>query len=140
MRKTALCLLNRERTSRGLAALKSNGALQNAAMAYSAKMVDDGFFDHVSPGGSTLTSRIKETSFLSGPLRSWALGENIAWGSGKLATPESIMDAWMHSAGHRKNILTPDFKVIGVGVAPGAPLPGGLSNAATYTTDFGTRS
>lgn len=140
VRKATLCLLNKERTSRRLAALTSNGALQKAATSYSLKMVDEGFFDHVSPGGSTLTSRIKGTSFLAGPLRSWTLGENIAWGSGGLATPERIVDAWMHSAGHRKNILTPGFKVIGIGIAPGAPTGSDISDAATYTTDFGARS
>ena len=134
-----LCLLNRERSQRGLRALRSNGRLRRAAEDYSRSMVVRNFFDHVSPGGSTMTGRIKATDYLNNA-RGWALGENIAWGGGDLATPREIVDAWMHSAGHRANILSRSFDEIGVGIALGAPraLPSGM-DAATYTTDFGAR-
>jgi uncharacterized protein YkwD len=47
---------------------------------------------------------------------------------------------WMHSAGHRANILNPQYRDIGIGAALGAPVEvSGASNAATYTTDFGER-
>ena len=138
-RDATLCLLNRERTSRGLRKLRSNGRLREAAERYSRHMVARNFFDHVSPTGSTMTGRIKATDYLD-DARGWSLGENIAWGGGRLATPSEIVDAWMHSAGHRANILSRAFDEIGVGIAPGAPrrLPGGM-DAATYTTDFGAR-
>ena len=38
--------------------------------------------------------------------------ENIAAGN---ATPEAVVDQWMHSPGHRANILNKDFKELGVG-------------------------
>lgn len=140
VRNATLCLLNRERTSRGLAPLKSNRDLLTAARRYSELMVRERFFGHVSPGGSTLVSRVREgTKYLRGA-RSWTLGENLAWGSGRLSTPAYTVTAWMNSPGHRKNILTPRFRHIGIGVALGAPAKTNGMAAATYTTDFGRRS
>src|SRR3954453_2379145 len=138
-RHATLCLLNRERKMRGLRRLRSSGSLRSAAQAYSWAMVRNDFFDHVSPGGSTLVGRVRRTAYLASA-QGWSLGENIAWGAGRLATPRQTMRAWMHSSGHRHNILTGRFTEIGIGIAPGAPvrLPDGMP-AATYTTDFGSR-
>jgi uncharacterized protein YkwD len=74
-----------------------------------------------------------------GGTRSWSLGENIAWGSGELASPAAIVRSWMHSSGHRRNILDGGFRNIGIGVASGAPADVQGQPAATYTTDFGSR-
>jgi uncharacterized protein YkwD len=135
-----LCLLNVERTTRGRAPLTSNGQLAKAAQAYSARMVRLQFFDHVCPQGTTPNSRVRAgTSYLRGRTRSWSLGENIAWGSGKLATPDAIVRSWMRSSGHRRNILDGGFRNIGIGVASGAPDDVQGQPAATYTTDFGSR-
>lgn len=41
------------------------------------------------------------------------VGENIAMG---YPTAEAVMDGWMNSDGHRKNILNSDFTKIGIGV------------------------
>jgi uncharacterized protein YkwD len=134
-----LCLLNHERVTHGLHRLHTSRKLRNAARSYSWAMVRNDFFDHVSPHGSTLLGRVRKTAYLASA-HGWALGENIAWGAGSLATPRQTVRAWMHSAGHRHNILTGRFREIGIGIAPGAPvrLPEGMA-AATYTTDFGTR-
>jgi uncharacterized protein YkwD len=140
VKSATLCLLNGERQDRGLAPLSSNGQLGKAAQSYSANMVRERFFDHVSPSGSTLSSRIRGgTSYLRGPVRRWALGENIAWGSCELATPSEIVTSWMKSDGHRRNILNRRFNHIGIGVASGAPDDVQGMPAATYTTDFGQR-
>src|SRR3954452_2966821 len=138
-RHATLCLLNHERRMHGLRRLRASHSLRTAANAYSWSMVRDDFFDHVSPGGSTLVGRVRKTAYLSSA-RGWALGENLAWGAGALATPRQTVRAWMPSAGHRHNILTGRFREIGIGIAPGAPvrLPDGMP-AATYTTDFGAR-
>jgi len=139
VRHATLCLLNHERTMRGLGRLHESAKLRSAAQAYSWSMVRHDFFNHVSPSGSTLLSRVRSTAYLSSA-RGWVLGENIAWGSGYLATPANTVKAWMHSAGHKHIILTGRFTEIGIGIAPGAPiqLPSDM-RAATYTTDFGTR-
>jgi uncharacterized protein YkwD len=138
-RAATLCLLNQIRRAHGECPLHGNRRLRRAAQRYSRAMVAHDFFNHVSPGGSTLFTRVRATRYLRSA-RSWALGENIAWGSGHFATPRDTVSMWMHSAGHRHNILTARFREIGIGIAVGAPVRAvaGLP-AATYTTDFGVR-
>jgi uncharacterized protein YkwD len=136
VRQATLCLLNRERVTRGLRPLRSNRRLQRAATGYSRTMVSHRFFAHVS-GISTPSLRMHRVGYLRDD-RAWMEGENIAWAGGSLATARSIVRLWMHSPPHRANILTGRFRDLGVGIALGAPthLAGGVP-AATYTTDFG---
>src|SRR3954452_18034298 len=124
MSAAILCLLNAERAAKGMPALHSNSPLAKAARAWAKRMVAARFFAHES-GRSTPLSRIKKTGYVHG---SWSIGENLAWGSGVLATPRSIVNGWMHSTGHRANILHASFRDIGIGIklgAPGAGLSGG---------------
>jgi uncharacterized protein YkwD len=140
VKQATLCLLNVERHSRALAPLTASGQLGKAAQNYSVSMVRHSFFDHVSPSGSTLSSRVRGgTSYLGGGVRSWSLGENLGWGSGVLATPKQIVRSWMHSGAHRRNIVHRRFRHVGIGVASGAPDDVRGLPAATYTTDFGHR-
>jgi uncharacterized protein YkwD len=135
VRTATLCLLNRERTRHGLPRLHQHRSLSHAATRYARLMVSKHFFDHVSPSGSTMAQRIKRTNYLR-HTRGWSLGENLAWGTGSAATPARIVNAWMHSAGHRRNILDRGFREIGIGIALGAPNGGA---GATYVNEFGHR-
>jgi uncharacterized protein YkwD len=128
-----LCLLNQERTSRGLDPLAGSPTLDKAAVAYARDMVARGFFDHVSPGGGTMVDRMKAAGWA--PTGAWTAGENIAWGTGTLATPAAIVDGWMHSPGHKANILSAAYGQVGIGIAAGAP-QAGLRDAGTYVNDF----
>jgi uncharacterized protein YkwD len=139
IRHTTLCLLNRIRRAHHRHRLRNNLALQLVAQRYSQLMVADRFFDHVSPTGSTFVQRIRQTHYLASAA-SWSLGENLAWGSGFYATPRETVNSWMHSTGHRHNILEPRYREIGIGVAPGTPTDAGGVPGATYTTEFGKRS
>lgn len=136
IRRATLCLLNRERTERGLARLRANRPLRRVATRYARSMVRLRFFDHVSPGGSTFVERIERSAYLD-PGDRYSLGENLAWGGGPQATPEQIVRSWMRSPGHRANILNGDFRDIGVGVALGVPVAG--LDGATYVNEFGRR-
>jgi uncharacterized protein YkwD len=137
LRDATLCLLNVQRTSRGLKAFASSPQLRKVAQNYSQAMVRQRFFDHVSPSGATLLNRVRRgTTYLSG-VRDYSLGENIAWGSGQYATPRETVKGWMESRGHRTNILNRRFRHIGIGIAIGAPEDSQGVPAATYTTDFG---
>jgi uncharacterized protein YkwD len=133
--RTVLCLVNLERTRRGLDRLRSNGRLADAAVRHSRDMVRRRYFSHVSPGGGTMGERIRETGYLRSA-RGYSLGENLAWGTGELATPLKIVEAWMKSPGHKANILHRSFDELGVGLVLGAP---GRDGGATYTTNFGRR-
>jgi uncharacterized protein YkwD len=137
VRAAVLCLHNRERAAHGLPSLRENTKLRRAAEGHSGAMVAGRFFAHESPAGADMSDRILRTGYARG--QGWSLGENIAWGTGRLATAAQIQRAWMESPGHRANILRRQFREIGIGIAIGAPVdPAGL-DGATYTADFGVR-
>jgi uncharacterized protein YkwD len=139
LRAATLCLMNAERGARGLARLQAEPALARAAGSYARLMVRERFFDHTSPGGSTMMSRIHASRYLR-DVRSWSVGENLAWGTGTLATPRATVRAWMRSADHRANLLDPRFRDVGIGIAEGAPEALGPNEpGGTYVTDFGRR-
>ena len=137
VRTAVLCLHNRERAARGLPRLTEHAELRAAAEGHSVHMVDAQFFSHDAPDGEDMVDRILGAGYARG--RGWSLGENIAWGSGPLATAAGIHRAWMRSPGHRANILRRQFREVGIGIALGAPVPGGGYDGATYTADFGVR-
>jgi uncharacterized protein YkwD len=134
IRSAVLCHLNAERTARGLPRLRAHPALRNSASRYARQMVRQQFFSHDRPG---LVRRVRRTSFLRNA-HHWSLGENLAWGDRAKADPQAIVQAWMASPPHRRNILTRRYRRIGVGVAVGDPVAG-VDGGATYVTDFGTR-
>lgn len=137
VRRATLCLLNRERAERGLGRLRANRPLRRVATKYAKQMVSLGFFDHVSPAGSTFVERIQRSRYLE-DANGYDLGENLAWGGGPLSTPRRIVVSWMNSPGHRANILNGAYRDIGIGVVPGIPVAGG-GLGATYVNEFGTR-
>jgi uncharacterized protein YkwD len=131
----ALCLVNQERTSRGLGPLKSNRRLSNAASGHANDMVARGYFSHDSMNGGTFVDRIRKAGYV--PARSFpTLGEDLAWGSGTLGTPRAIVAGWMDSPPHRANILSRKFHEAGMGVAFGDP--GAGEDGVTYALDFGS--
>ena len=134
-----LCLLNEQRTQHGLAPLVSNAGLASSALAHSAEMRANRYFAHDSSDGSSFSDRIAATGYLRGA-RNWLVGENIAWGSLTLGTPQALTIAWMNSPEHRENILEPGFKEIGVGTVWGTPSNPSILSAAIVTTDFGVKA
>lgn len=136
-KQATLCLLNRVRKRHGLRRLRENPRLERAARAHSDDMVAGGLFSHASANGGNPAGRIRNAGYLSGA-RGWAVGENIGWGQASLASPEAMVRAWMHSPGHRANILRGAFREIGIGVVDATPVRG-AGQGATYTTDFGRR-
>ncbi|MEA2425425.1 MAG: hypothetical protein QOH13_1835 [Thermoleophilaceae bacterium] len=100
-------------------------------------MVRRNYFEHSTPDGQSVGDRLRAIGYSRGVNAS--AGENIAYGVGEKGTPASIVDAWMHSPGHRADILRPAFTEIGIGIALGAPevATGDRPASATYTTDFG---
>lgn len=136
-RAATLCLVNAQRERRGIRPLRGDSKLREAATGHSLKMAKRNFFSHLSLNGDSVSDRIRATGYLAGA-RSWAVGENIGWGSGVMATPRRMVRAWMQSPPHKEALLSRKFRDIGVGVARGAPVSG-ITGGATYTTDFGRR-
>jgi uncharacterized protein YkwD len=123
MRAAVLCLVNRQRTSRGLPALHEDRRLDHSAQGWTAHMVAVGQFTH----GHNFASRITAAGF------DWSsAGENIATG---FPTPATVMKAWMASPDHCRNLLDPSFSAIGFGVVA-RPVRGAASGPATWTQDF----
>jgi uncharacterized protein YkwD len=136
-RGTALCLINQRRAKRRLPGLRFNARLAAAAQGHSAEMDALDFFSHDSPAGSTPLSRITKAGYLAGA-SAWGIGENIAWGAGASGSPGTIVSMWMSSPGHRRIMLTREFRHAGIGVVVGSP-EGDSSEGAIYTADFGYR-
>lgn len=134
-RQATRCLINAERRDHGLGRVRYQRELQVASRGHSQDMVARRFFAHDTPGGRTLVTRARAAGYVRSGI-SWAVGENIGWGSGHLSTPKAMMDAWMASEGHRENLLTPHYRHVGIGIAMGSPRGG---DGVTYTTDFGSR-
>ena len=135
--KATVCLVNRERRRFKMGGLRENRRLSRAALAHTQDMVEKRYFAHESKAGTDVVDRLLSTGYL-GRVRSWLVGENLAWGTERLSTPQQTVINWMNSPGHRANILKRRFREIGIGVVFHAP---SSSNrvAATYTTTFGYR-
>jgi len=130
-----LCLVNAERTSRGMKPLTRDRDLTQAARKHSADMVRRKFFAHENPSGKDFGDRIRGAGY-GRPGDGWRVGEDLGWGTGSKATPNWIVDAWLNSPPHRKVLLDGGYREIGLGVVQGAPQDSSLPGA-TYTMDLG---
>ena len=100
-------LVNEIRVQNGLSALTYNWELSRVARYKSQDMVDNRYFSHTSPTYGTPFQMIRSFG-----LSYRSAGENIAYGQ---RTPQSVVNAWMNSSGHRANILSSSYTQIGVG-------------------------
>jgi uncharacterized protein YkwD len=114
--KEMMSLINAFRKKHSLGALEWNESLAKAARYHAKDMFEDKYFEHESydrVGGKlkkTYNTFDRVKRFMDAGL--FANSENI--GSG-YDTPEEMLKSWLNSPGHRKNILLPNTKYIGVG-------------------------
>ena len=106
-----LGLVNAERAKVGAAPLVLDEALCNAANMRAIEMDYSGVFSHTRPDG-----RACFTVFKFCNISYYACGENIAAG---YLTPAAVVDGWMHSEGHKANILNSSFTKMGLGYSTG---------------------
>lgn len=100
-------LVNQERTNAGVDPLGYSAQLARAAQDHAVDMVDQNYFDHNSLDGRDFGQRAKDAGYPGFPT-----GENIAAGQ---RTAEAVMQSWMNSNGHRRNILAAGSREIGIG-------------------------
>ncbi|MFE7120704.1 CAP domain-containing protein [Streptomyces sp. NPDC057654] len=114
-------MVNQERAKAGCSPVAASEPLDALAGDFSEDMAKRGFFAHTDPDGKSPWDRAKKRGIKN------LGGENIARGQ---ADAKAVMDTWMHSPGHKANILNCDYKKLGVGVhfGPGGPW---------WTQDFG---
>jgi uncharacterized protein YkwD len=138
IRAATLCLVNRERVTRGEPPLQANARLEQAAQSHSHDMASGDYIEHVGRRGDTPLNRMRAAGYIFSSRLGYELGENIAYGTLWLATPRAIVAAWMASPEHRANILDGRFRDSAVGVAPRAPASMARGQAgAIYTQEFG---
>lgn len=132
--------LNKVRRAHGLKPLRRSTRLARAADVHSRAMGAHGFFRHESRDGTSFWKRVQRFYDARG-YRSWSVGENLLWSTPGLDAKRAL-DLWMASPGHRKNILTPRWREIGLSAVTvtGAPGVYGGRDVVIITTDFGVRS
>lgn len=104
-------LTNNERAKHGLQPLKVDLKLSEVARTKSSDMKSNGYFSHTSPTYGSPFEMMNQFG-----IQYRAAGENIAKGQ---RSPQEVVNAWMNSEGHRKNILSSNFTHIGVGHVEG---------------------
>ena len=111
VRQQILDAVNAARREQRLRPLTFDPRLNGAAQAHAEDMRARGFYGHQTPEGRMPRQRVQDAGY---PIE--AVGENIAEGQFTVA---EVMDGWLKSPGHRKNILEPRFTHLGVGLAIG---------------------
>lgn len=136
--RSTQCLLNRVRAAHGLESLGYDRRLARGAKRHSAYMQRHRCFRHRCRGEATVAQRLIRAGYLASGLRRWAYGENIAFGEGALGSPAEIVESLMHSPRHRKKILDPDYREVGVGFLRGTHR-GRQQSGGLYTIELGLR-
>jgi uncharacterized protein YkwD len=131
------CLMNAMRANAGLPPLAEQDELTQASVEHSQDMVTNQYFAHDSLDGRDVVARLKAVAYIP-KTGQWVVGENLAWGSGTLATPKALVNAWMNSPPHRENLLASDYREVGLGLVLGTPSKD-AADGVTVTTDFGMR-
>jgi uncharacterized protein YkwD len=121
-----LRLVNVERAGSGCGPVTADAILAQVARAHSKDMAVNKFFDHNSQDGRSPFDRMRAAGYSFS-----TAAENIAAGQ---QTASAVMESWMNSPGHRKNILNCALKELGVGMWKQSGSPYGIY----WTQDFGT--
>ena len=134
-----LCLVNAQRANHGLRPLQLDRRLARAGAHHAGSMDAGDYFSHTEPNGSTVKQRAFKFNYLPGEGR-WQVGEDLGWGHGGGATPRAMVQAWMDSPAHRREILTRSYRNGAVAAVRGAPESGAPeAGALTAAAEFGHR-
>ena len=88
-----------------------NDNLEKAAKGHAWDMSNNNYFSHTSKDGRSMEDRIVFAGYIFNGFKSFAIGENIAFGQMSI---NEVMNGWLKSPGHCKNLLNPQFKEVGV--------------------------
>jgi uncharacterized protein YkwD len=139
LNRNVLASVNKFRLEHGLVALRESAALDRAARQHSLEMGRLGYFSHSSADGMQFWQRIRQ-SYSARGYSYWAAGENLVWASPSLSAG-SAMNMWISSPPHLANLLSPQWRQMGVSAVGVAHAPGvyGGMRVTIITTDFGVR-
>ena len=110
--KDILVIVNKERSAAGLPPLTYNMRLSAIAEIKAVDMINKQYFAHVAPDGTDIAALSKRYGYLY-----LNLGENLAMGD--FVSSAEVMDGWMHSPGHRANILNKNYTEVGISAVQG---------------------
>lgn len=126
-----LCLVNTERTARGLGAMRGSGQLATAATGHSADMIANKVLTHTGSDGTEVQQRVSRAGY-----RWTAVAETIAWGAARRSTPYLLVSQLMRSNIHRSILLDRMYRDLGVGLALGSPARRAAGASSTLTLVF----
>jgi uncharacterized protein YkwD len=127
VRDEMLAEVNALRRKAGASPLRLSRDLQQSAQAHAQDMLARGYFAHKSPSGTTVRERSRKAGY------AWkTIAENIAEGQ---TSVDEVVTTWMGSPGHRKNILNPDFRDLGIGLVTGKTRSG--EHRVIWVQNFG---
>jgi uncharacterized protein YkwD len=132
--QAVFCLVNAQRARHGLAPLRHNGRLARIARVHAKDIVRFQFIGHDSPAHGSLLQRMKRSGY--GRNRRLTFGEILGAGRGRWSTPRSIVREWMKRQIHRKAILYPTFRAMGVGAALGMPSHNNKRKGRSFVITF----
>jgi uncharacterized protein YkwD len=136
--------INHVRANHGLSPLRVVTRLRRAATRHSNSMGRIGYFRHELRYKGTWKSFGTWIRWYwpGAGYTSWSAGENLAWGAPDLG-PRKTVSLWMHSPGHRANLLNKSWNRIGVSIVHVSDPVGIFTDftaATVVTADFGERS
>ena len=134
--------VNSVRRAYGLRALAIRTPLARAATSHATNMARYGYFSHSWSTGAPFSRWIR-TYWPGRSYRgSWSVGENLFW-RGPTITASQVVQAWLNSPPHRRNLLAGKWRSIGVGaIAMVNPVGAyrGVSRATVVAAEFGVRN
>jgi uncharacterized protein YkwD len=141
LERAIVARINTVRVSHGLRTLSAKPRLKNAATAHVRNMAYNGYFEHHWNDGTPYGRWIRR--FWPGPgYNGWSAGENLYW-EGPSTTAKRVVNGWMNSPPHRRNMLSGSWRSLGVG-AVRADNPFGdysrVDTAFIFAAEFGARS
>ena len=139
MNHQILAAINRFRAAHGLVALRESAGLDRSARQHSLEMGRLGYFAHSSADGTVFWRRIQHYYPARGHSY-WSVGENLVWRAPSLSAAGALT-LWIGSPPHLKNLLSRQWRQIGISAVSAAHAPGvyGGQHAIIITTDFGVR-
>jgi uncharacterized protein YkwD len=133
--------VNRTRRAHGLRPLRYSAPLTKAATAHAQALATAGMFTHAWPTTGKLFSSWIRGFYSPRGFRVWSVGENLLWASPGFTPPNAVRQ-WLDSPTHRRVLLTPSWRELGIGVVSAAGAPGayGGNDIQIAAAEFGTRS
>jgi uncharacterized protein YkwD len=134
IQQLALELANRDRAAAGLAPLQVDPLLSQAAQNHAKDMLRRNYFSHYSPDGEAPKDRLAAAGGTGYPAENIVMRYNSRFSRINIQLLEEFQNQWMHSAGHRRNLMNPSYVKFGYGFAIDP------SSGKTFAVQMFTRS